>query len=127
MKLRGWGCRNRAGVVPARRPVAEHAHVPAARLLEHRPLLGQHRGVELPAHVREVGCGRDRELGVHVAHGGEERVAQAGAVHRIVAPFAALENPGQAARAHRVGLPQQVGGDPGERLCLHPAQATEGM
>ena len=116
-----------AGIVPPGRAVAEHGDVPAPGLLEDGPLLGEHRRVEPVADVGEVGCGGHRELGVHVADRGEEGVAQPGPVHRIVGALATLERAREPARAHRVGPPKQVGRHPGERLGLHPAQATDGV
>ena len=109
------------------RAVAEHGHVPAPGLFEDRPLLGEHCGVEPVAHVDEVGRGRHRELGVHVADRGEEGVAEPGPVHGVVGALAALERPCQAPSAHRVGPPQQEGRDPGERFGVHWAQATDGV
>ena len=68
-------------------------------LREHRTFLG----LELAAEVGEVVGPWRPELGVHVAHCGEERVAHPTPVHGIVGTHAALEFPGEAAAAHGVG------------------------
>jgi hypothetical protein len=114
-----------AGVVPARRAVAEHLHVPAPGLLEDGALLGEHLGVEPAADAGEVGRTRHGQLGVDVTDGGEEGVAQPGPVHGVVGALATLERAREPTRAHGVGPPQQVRGHAGEWLSLHPDQATD--
>jgi hypothetical protein len=115
-----------AGVVPPGGPVAEELHVPTGRLVQHRLLLGEHRGGEAPAHADEVARRRRRELGVEVADGGEERVAQARPVDGVVRALAALEGPREAPGAHAVGPAQQVRRDPRERFRLHAARLGTG-